>query len=180
MFLEAQSQQNTTSASLTRPMEVFKSFIGNWVPPDTSYIFKSDPSAKGVIFFSFIEKGNFGLMEVVEHYKVSDKSDASFIGVVCYSPLTGRYDYLGTNPKMNFHFSGTFDNINSKEFTRNYDVAYPKDFPMAQNAGQILSYKERFVLIDENTMEFDILFFSKKDQVWKPWNAQKFRLVRKV
>jgi hypothetical protein len=58
-------------------------------------------------------------------------------------------------------------------------VYYPKDHPIAKQAGQVVTFRERFVLLDPNTLEFDIEFFSKAAQAWRKWSQVKHIVVRK-
>lgn len=162
-----------------KPLEVFKPFLGHWVAPDTAQIYQIDPSTKNTIFFSFQARADFGAIEVMEHFKPEDKNTATFLGITSYNPLTARYQFLGTNPKAQLLFEGYFENFTAKEFTRIYDVYYPRDSPVAQSAGQLVRYKERFVLLSEDVMELELQFYSKKGQEWKSWGAGKHILVRK-
>lgn len=173
----SESYQNVNSSP--KPLEVFKPFLGNWAAPDTAEVYKNDPSTIGTVFFSFQQRADFGTIEIAEHFKPNDKNTATFIGVVCHNPVSGRYQFLGTNPKAQILFEGHFEGFSNKECTRVYDVYYPKDSPIAQSAGQLVSYKERFVLLSENVMELELQFFSKKEQLWKSWGGGKYLLLRK-
>jgi len=172
-FASAQKAADNTDT------EVFNYFIGEWVAPDSARIYQLDPSRKGKIFFSFNKGAYNRTLLVAENHSPGDVSDAIFTGMVSLNPVTGIYEFFGTNSQDGFLFKGSFENTTKSSFTRHYDVYYPKEHPIAKSAGQIISFKEEFHLMDSNTIAFDLKFYDKKDKSWKYWIPGKHVLVRK-
>jgi hypothetical protein len=171
---DAQAQQNNQK----KPLEAMKRFEGNWVAPDTAKIYKLDPSRKGNYFFGFRMIGNADQCYMLEDFGPTRK-DTVFVGLIAPNPLTGRLEIFGSNVRDGFLFKGVIDELSPDGFTRHYDVYYPKDHPIAKQAGQVVTFRERFVLLDPNTLEFDIEFFSKAAQAWRKWSQVKHIVVRK-
>lgn len=172
LFTTLMAQDNS------KPLEIMKPFLGNWAAPDTAKIYKIDPARKGTNFFGFKMMGKGEQIMMLEDFG-GGKSDTVFVALITPNPLTGQLELFGSNMRDGFLFKGFIVDITPTSFTRHYDVFYPKDHPIAKQAGQMVSYKEKFVLKDKNTMEFDVQFYSKKGQVWRNWSPGKYIVVRK-
>jgi len=165
-------------ADATKPLDVFKPFIGNWAAPDTAKIYKMDPSRKGTYFFGFRMIGKSDQVYMLEDFGPG-KKDTVFVGLITPNPLTGQLEMFGSNVKDGFLFKGFIEDVSPNGFTRHYDVFYPKDHPVSKQAGQMVSYREKFVMLNKNTMEFDVEFYSKKAQAWRKWSPGKYIIVKK-
>jgi hypothetical protein len=178
LFLLVTLQYGTTQKQVEKenPMEVFKSLIGTWHAPDS--IVNKTPQMQGRSIFKFEYDKAHSHIKLLEDFSITDNEDYTFTGIISFNPLTSKFEFFGVNAQRNYLFKGYFSNVTSNGFTREYDVYYPKDSYMANNFGQVISFQEDFVFLDENTMCFDIKYYNGKNKQYEMWTENKHVVIK--
>jgi len=154
----------------------FEPLIGTWQAPDS--ILEKIPQMKGRAVFKFEFDKAHSHIKILEDYSLTDKDDYEFSGMLILNPVTSKFEFFGVNAKRNFLFKGYFSNVTEGGFTREYDVYYPPDSYMAQNFGQIISFREEFVFEEKDKISFQIKYYNRKSKQWEMWSDDKFIVIK--